>query len=115
VFLMCDPRDLGVATQVRSPKNGGATIYIYDVFPGGVGLSPRLFQIHDRLMAAVVDLVDGCGCTRGCPSCIGALVERDVDARRAASTIARCLPGRLGLGGPREGFEVGAVAAAREA
>jgi DEAD/DEAH box helicase domain-containing protein len=95
VFLMCDPRDLGVAAQVRSPQTGGPTIFVYDVFPGGVGLSPRLFQLHEQLLAAAADLIAGCGCAGGCPSCIGAMVERDVDSKAAALALAKAEPGEI--------------------
>jgi DEAD/DEAH box helicase domain-containing protein len=95
VFLMCDPRDLGVAVQVRSPQTGGPTVFVYDVFPGGVGLSPRLFDFHDRLLSAAVDLVGGCDCVSGCPSCVGAMVERDVDTKDAALRLARAEPGGI--------------------
>ena len=93
VFLMCDPRDLGVATQVRAPESGEATIFIYDAFPGGVGLSPRLFALHDEVLKAAAELVAGCGCVAGCPSCVGAVVERGVDTKRAARDIATGRPG----------------------
>jgi DEAD/DEAH box helicase domain-containing protein len=99
VFLMCDPRDLGVAAQVRSPQTGGPTIFVYDVFPGGVGLSPRLFELHDQLLLAAADLIAGCGCAGGCPSCIGAMVERDVDSKAAALALARAEPGGIEVQG----------------
>jgi DEAD/DEAH box helicase domain-containing protein len=99
VFLMCDPRDLGVAAQIRSPQTGGPTIFVYDVFPGGVGLSPRLFELHDQLLLAAADLIAGCGCAGGCPSCIGAMVERDVDSKAAALALARAEPGGIEVQG----------------
>jgi DEAD/DEAH box helicase domain-containing protein len=99
VFLMCDPRDLGVAAQVRSPQTGSPTIFVYDVFPGGVGLSPRLFELHDQLLLAAADLIAGCGCAGGCPSCIGAMVERDVDSKAAALALARAEPGGIEVQG----------------
>ena len=95
VFLMCDPRDLGVAVQVRSPQTGGPTVFVYDIFPGGVGLSPRLFDLHDRLLTAAADLISGCDCVSGCPSCVGAMVERDVDTKDAALRLARAEPGQI--------------------
>jgi ATP-dependent helicase YprA (DUF1998 family) len=66
-------------------------------------------------MRAVVELIDGCECAHGCPSCIGALVERDVDARKAAIRIARGLPGRLPVTPVPAGAEQSALAATREA
>ncbi len=95
VFLMCDPRDLGVAVQVRSPQTGGPTIFVYDVFPGGVGLSPRLYGLHDQLLGAAAELIAGCGCAGGCPSCIGAVVERDIDVRGSSLAVARAEPGPM--------------------
>ncbi|MFY9615409.1 MAG: DEAD/DEAH box helicase [Candidatus Dormiibacterota bacterium] len=95
MFLMCDPRDLGVAVQVRSPKTGGATVFVYDAFPGGIGLSPRLFDLHAEVMAAVDELIAGCACTRGCPSCVGVQMDRDVDAKAMAVRLARALPGEV--------------------
>ncbi|MFN2465868.1 MAG: DEAD/DEAH box helicase [Candidatus Dormibacteria bacterium] len=107
VFLMCDPRDLGVAPQVRSPQTGGPTIFVYDVFPGGVGLSPRLFDLHDELLDASADLVAGCPCSSGCPSCIGAIIDRDVDAKATALRLARREDGSTRL--ERKGVAAGAA------
>ncbi|MFN2464328.1 MAG: DEAD/DEAH box helicase [Candidatus Dormibacteria bacterium] len=97
VFLMCDPRDLGVAPQVRSPQTGGPTVFIYDVFPGGVGLSPRLFGMHDALLRAGSELIAACPCANGCPSCIGAIFDRDVDAKQVALRLCRGEPGTARL------------------
>jgi DEAD/DEAH box helicase domain-containing protein len=36
---MCDPRDLSLHVQVKSPHFGRPTIFIYDTNAGGVGLS----------------------------------------------------------------------------
>jgi DEAD/DEAH box helicase domain-containing protein len=107
VFLMCDPRDLGVAAQVRSPQTGGPTIFVYDVFPGGVGLSPRLFDLHERLLDASADLIAGCPCVNGCPSCIGAIFDRDVDAKATALRLARRQRGSIRL--ERKGAAAGAA------
>lgn len=49
--LMCEPGDLGVTAQVKSPFTGAPTIFIYDKYPGGVGFSEQLFNAHQRLMA----------------------------------------------------------------
>jgi len=95
VFLMCDPRDLGVAVQVRSPQTGGPTIFVYDVFPGGVGLSPRLFDLHDQLLRSAAELISGCACASGCPSCIGAVIERDIDMKSSSLALARADPGPI--------------------
>jgi len=84
VLLMVDPHDLGLVTQVRSPHHEAPTIYLYEATPGGVGLSARLWERHDELIAAAADLIRDCGCDGGCPACTGPRLEPDVDARALA-------------------------------
>jgi DEAD/DEAH box helicase domain-containing protein len=71
LYLMCDPRDIGVYAQAKSPFTGRATVFIYDKVPGGVGLSERLYEIHDHLLRAAQDHLRSCPCEDGCPSCVG--------------------------------------------
>jgi DEAD/DEAH box helicase domain-containing protein len=84
VLLMVDPRDLGLVTQVRSPHAEEPTIYLYESVPGGIGLSERLWQRHDELLAGAADLIAACSCDAGCPSCTGPRLEPNVDAKRLA-------------------------------
>ena len=91
VLLMVDPRDLGLVRQVRSPHNQSPTVYLYEAIPGGVGLSERLFDRHDELLAGAADLLAGCGCSSGCPSCTGPRLEPDVDAKALALRLLRSL------------------------
>ena len=84
ILLMVDPRDLGLVTQVRSPHAEEPTIYLYEAVPGGIGLSERLWERHDELVAAAADLVASCGCEAGCPACTGPRLEPDVDGRALA-------------------------------
>jgi DEAD/DEAH box helicase domain-containing protein len=74
VFLMCDRRDLGAAVDAgtESPVFD-PTVFIYDNFPGGIGLSRPLFEIRERVLGASADLIRSCGCDEGCPSCVGTL------------------------------------------
>jgi DEAD/DEAH box helicase domain-containing protein len=71
LHLMCDPSDLGSAVQARAPKTGLPTITLYDRAPGGAGLSVRLYELHDDLLAAALDVVGDCPCADGCPGCVG--------------------------------------------
>jgi len=65
VGLMIDPRDLG-RTLGAEPR-----LYFYDEIPGGVGLSPRLFEERAELLVRARRLIEGCVCDDGCPACIG--------------------------------------------
>jgi DEAD/DEAH box helicase domain-containing protein len=84
VLLMVDPRDLGLVTQVRSPHQEAPTIYLHESVPGGVGLSERLWQRHDELIAGATELIAACSCEAGCPACTGPRLEPDVDAKALA-------------------------------
>ena len=100
VLLMVDPRDLGLVTQVRSPHQEAPTIYLYEAMPGGVGLSERLWQRHDELVAAAAELIAACA-VRGRLSRLhrpapGAGIRSQTPCAATAGA-ARC-PGRRGRG-----------------
>jgi DEAD/DEAH box helicase domain-containing protein len=71
LFLMCDPRDVISVSQVKSPFTGKPTIFLCDNYPGGVGHASKLFQVHLDVLLAAREVVDGCDCQEGCPSCVG--------------------------------------------
>ena len=71
MFLMCDPRDLLATTQIRSPYTGLPTIFLYDAYPGGIGLSDKAYDLHEMLLQAAFDRVRDCVCQDGCPACVG--------------------------------------------
>jgi DEAD/DEAH box helicase domain-containing protein len=85
LYLMCDPRDIGVYPQVRSPFTDRATIFLYDQIPGGVGFSERLYDLHHDLLRGAHDLIRACPCDSGCPSCVGPATE--VGAGAKANTL----------------------------
>ncbi|HHW26293.1 MAG TPA: DEAD/DEAH box helicase [Firmicutes bacterium] len=71
LFLMSDKRDLGVSVEVRSPLDGRPTVYMYDSYPGGVGLAERLYALLPDLLNAASELISSCPCLDGCPGCVG--------------------------------------------
>jgi DEAD/DEAH box helicase domain-containing protein len=71
VFLLCDPRDLGIAERVRDPHFETPALYIYDKYPGGTGLSEALARRVGELFGGVLRIVERCPCRSGCPSCVG--------------------------------------------
>jgi len=71
VFLLCDPRDLGIAERVKDPHFGVSALYIYDKYPGGTGLTENLSQRIEPLLRAILDALERCPCRSGCPSCVG--------------------------------------------
>ncbi len=61
---------------------GWPTAYIYDSVAGGVGFAERCQQCHGDLVRMATELVKGCGCESGCPSCVGPAGAR-IDAKAA--------------------------------
>ena len=72
VFLLCDPRDLGVSERVRDPHFESPCLYVYDQYPGGIGLSEGFLRNLPAIIRGARGVVDACPCADGCPSCIGA-------------------------------------------
>jgi len=81
LLLMCDPRDLGVAFS-EEPN-----LYLYDCYPGGVGQSAPLFRMAERLVRQTSELLEGCECEAGCPSCVGPVGEIGERGKEAAMRI----------------------------
>ncbi len=86
VFLLCESSDIGIAERLRDAYTQAPSIYVYDMYPGGTGLSESLLDNIDKIFPACLELVDRCACEHGCPSCIGPDLEkrRPEDNRKEA-------------------------------
>jgi DEAD/DEAH box helicase domain-containing protein len=108
LLLMCDGHDLGLSvdgvTIEGASRLGGVsarsaavdpsvqpTIFIYDNYPGGIGFSEPLFTMHDTLLARTRELIDGCPCESGCPSCVGPEGATGPRAKDVASALLTLL------------------------
>ncbi len=98
VLLMVDPRDLGLVAQVRSPHHEAPTIYLYEAMPGGVGLSERLFERHEELVAGAADLIRACPVRRGLPGMHWAAARARGGRQGAGAAAARGAGRRGGAG-----------------
>jgi DEAD/DEAH box helicase domain-containing protein len=87
LFLMCDPHDLGMAVEVRSPHTERPTIYLFDMTPGGIGFSERLFRSYDALIERAREHLESCGCQTGCPSCVGPAHALGADVRESVAHL----------------------------
>ena len=91
-FLMCDIRDLGVFSDPQSPlSKGQPTVVIYDQVPAGIGLSQRLFELHNEVLRHAYDLVSACECSDGCPSCVGPGGENGMGGKAESLAILKVL------------------------
>lgn len=72
LFIHCDRSDVSVVPQVKAVHNELPTLFIYDSYPGGIGLSERVYDILLPLLEQTMAHIYACPCKAGCPSCIGA-------------------------------------------
>jgi DEAD/DEAH box helicase domain-containing protein len=68
-------------------------IFIYDNYPGGIGFSAPLFRMERDLLMKTYELVSGCPCQVGCPSCVGPVGETGPRAKRVAIDLLRRILG----------------------
>jgi DEAD/DEAH box helicase domain-containing protein len=91
------PRDvpLRIATFEENPVFSNPdfepNIFIYDNYPGGIGLSPGLFELEKALLQHALKTINVCPCREGCPSCVGPSRETGKQAKQVAREILRGL------------------------
>lgn len=119
LFMMCDLHDVGVSVgdnatgksipprdirqkssfqedrDVFSDADFEPNIFIYDNFPGGIGLSPSLFDLNEELLQQCLNTIRTCPCQEGCPSCVGPTRESGEQAKQVALEILK----RIGSSG----------------
>jgi DEAD/DEAH box helicase domain-containing protein len=70
LFTICDRWDVGGVSTARQADTGKPTIVIYDGYPGGAGIAELGFGAADRHLHATYEVIMGCRCADGCPSCV---------------------------------------------
>ncbi|MHA1248544.1 MAG: DEAD/DEAH box helicase [Candidatus Helarchaeota archaeon] len=70
LHAMCDRRDLGGTSISYHPQLNTAGIFIYDGYPGGIGLTEKGYEIINTWLENVLDLIKNCECYNGCLGCI---------------------------------------------
>jgi DEAD/DEAH box helicase domain-containing protein len=68
--FLCDRRDIGGLSTPLHPHTDRATVFIYDGYPGGVGLTRRGYETIDDLAATTLEMINSCDCADGCPACV---------------------------------------------
>jgi DEAD/DEAH box helicase domain-containing protein len=64
------------------------TVFLYDNFPGGVGLSEPLWRRQAELLARAQELIAQCDCTAGCPACVGPILAANENASESPRALA---------------------------
>ncbi len=84
LYIMCDVTDISVVPMVRAPFSHRPTIYVYDKYQGGIGLSKKVFEIDREVLRGVRDHIKQCPCKNGCPSCTGPPLEDSLFGKESA-------------------------------
>jgi DEAD/DEAH box helicase domain-containing protein len=70
LFTICDRWDVGGVSIAHHDDTAAPTIFVYDGYPGGAGIAELGFSAADRHLGATLDVITGCACSAGCPSCV---------------------------------------------
>jgi DEAD/DEAH box helicase domain-containing protein len=70
-------------------------VFLYDNYPGGIGLSVPLYDLRTEVLARARALVQACACRFGCPACVGPVLASDeargFSPKRAANAVLELL------------------------
>ena len=70
LYAMCDRWDIGGLSTPWHWQTDTASIFVYDGYPGGIGLTRRGYDAFESLAADARRLIAECPCESGCPSCV---------------------------------------------
>jgi DEAD/DEAH box helicase domain-containing protein len=70
LFAMCDRADIGGLSTPVHRQSRLPTVFVYDGYPGGVGISRRGYDAFESLARDTLGVIIRCPCERGCPACI---------------------------------------------
>ena len=91
LYLMCSPGDICVQYRVRDPFTKLPTIIVFDNYAGGIGLSERVYGMRNMIFNDVHEMIKGCECAGGCPSCVGPLAEVGENGKKTALLLSERL------------------------
>lgn len=97
LFALCDRNDIGGLSTLAHPDTGNAQVFIYDAYPGGIGIAEKGFELIEQLWQATLKAISECPCESGCPSCIQSPKcgnNNEPLDKRAAQLILEALVGR---------------------
>ncbi|SCX84582.1 DEAD/DEAH box helicase domain-containing protein [Nitrosospira sp. Nsp13] len=83
------------------------TVFLYDNYAGGIGLSTPLFDLRHEIVARTIALVQDCGCQSGCPSCVGPILASDESRGYAPKQAVLTVLGLLSPNGQTHTLDMG--------
>ncbi|MGH8052002.1 MAG: DEAD/DEAH box helicase, partial [Arenimonas sp.] len=80
--------DDGSVSDINKAERFIPTVYLYDNYPGGIGLSEPLWKRQSELLKRAVELVSECDCKCGCPACVGPVLAADENLIESPKMLA---------------------------
>ncbi|WP_144904441.1 DEAD/DEAH box helicase [Halobellus captivus] len=68
--FLCDRGDIGGLSTPHHSHTGRSTIFVYDGYPGGVGLAESGYDEIETLLRRTREMIADCDCADGCPACV---------------------------------------------
>jgi DEAD/DEAH box helicase domain-containing protein len=68
------------------------TVFLYDNYPGGIGIAAPLHGLRAQVVSRAIDLIAHCPCEHGCPACVGPVLadrRQRHTPKHAALTVLR--------------------------
>jgi len=96
-----EPRALDGAPVELEGRPFRPTLYLYDNYPGGIGIAAPLFDLRQQVIDRSIELVAQCGCTQGCPACVGPVLPTDEAERPSPKLAALAVLALLSGGEPK--------------
>jgi DEAD/DEAH box helicase domain-containing protein len=99
LLVLCDRNDVGGIAHPFHEQLSQAAVFIYDGYPGGVGLSRKAFEKIDELLYLTQKTIGNCSCEYGCPSCVHSPKcgsgNRPIDKQSALEILADLLGSKI--------------------
>ncbi|KDO23163.1 hypothetical protein SPRG_09971 [Saprolegnia parasitica CBS 223.65] len=71
LFMLIDPSDVHTEhANFNETRARPTRVILYESHDGGVGIVSRIARCLPEILACAKDILDGCACKNGCPSCI---------------------------------------------
>lgn len=100
LLVLCDRNDIGGISCPLHEQTEMASIFIYDGYPGGVGLTREAFRKMDSLLMQTQKTIASCSCNTGCPSCVHSPKcgsgNRPIDKKACLALLAEILKKNAG-------------------
>lgn len=70
LLVLTDRNDFGGISIPFHPQVQSAAVFVYDAFPGGIGLCKEVYVYAEKMLLQTLKAIESCPCETGCPACV---------------------------------------------